>query len=445
MIKQLSSLFKGATFRFILIAFYIAMSSTAGADWDAAPGSQTSGSFWRLHWYERGLTNGNPKLESRFRANSPEVVLHPQFGKREEARANGLMMIFAEEDLSLLTGAELYLETWGGHPGTANKRVTINGRSTYFLPRVGTEEQNCTYSYPSLPLKINDLVNGWNAFQFALDQGTTFWGHMIIDNGCLREALTNRHPDLVRFGIDHFSGNVEVLPAEGRAEFFEIKLSSPEPNPSQISSIDFEGYYTSYDENGNTLVTDWHGFTKARLPQAILGFATNSPFAIQWDTSMLPAQKGVAVRAMIHFKIATNIVYLTAASSAFEIPERKNAKVALYSSRDLPYAFWSRANQKKSCTINLDVEPKQIERAELHVNAWTGGPGKVRDYFTLNGHFFPVAEGSHHELIYNKLPVKPDILRLGANRIDLVSDTEHHGIEIPLPGPCLMVRFKTPE
>jgi len=65
--------------------------------WDSSPSSLTSGSFWRFHWYERGLTNGNPKLESRFRVNSPEVVLHPAYGKREEARANGLMLIPAEE------------------------------------------------------------------------------------------------------------------------------------------------------------------------------------------------------------------------------------------------------------------------------------------------------------------------------------------------------------
>ena len=265
---------------------------------------------------------------------------------------------------------------------------------------------------------------------------------MIIDNACLREALTNNHPDLVQSGLDHFSSDVEVSASKEHTELFEIKLFSSGSDLSRISSVDFEGYYTGYDENGNALTTDWHGFTKGRLSQSHLGSATNPPFAIHWDTTMLPAQKDVAVRAVIHFKTTTNIVYLTAASSTFEIPERKNAKVGLYGSRDLPHGFWSRANQKKTCTINLDVGPEQIERAELHVNTWTGGPGKVREYFRLNSQFFPVAEGSRHELIYSKLEVKPHILNLGLNHIELLSDTEHHGIEIPLPGPCLMVRFK---
>ncbi len=28
------------------------------------------------------------------------------------------------------------------------------------------------------------------------------------------------------------------------------------------------------------------------------------------------------------------------------------------------------------------------------------------------------------------------------NQISLLSDTEHHGIEILLPGPCLMLRYR---
>ena len=258
---------------FAILSSFVICHSALAQRWDAPPGSQTNGIFWRLHWYERGLTNGNPKLESRFRVNSPEVVLHPTYGKREEARANGLMLILAEEDLSRLTAAELYLETWGGHPGTANKRVTVNGRSTYALPRVGTEERNCTYSYPSVPLKISDLVNGWNAFQFALDQGTTFWGHMIIDNACLRETLQRLDPDLQRVGLGDFDAAVKVSPED---DILRVELVGREEKFKDINSVDFQAWYSGYDENGNTLTTDWHGFTKARQPVAHLSTVTNT-------------------------------------------------------------------------------------------------------------------------------------------------------------------------
>ena len=93
------------------------------------------------------------------------------------------------------------------------------------------------------------------------------------------------------------------------------------------------------------------------------------------------------------------------------------------------------------------AEPKSVggEPAELHVNAWTGGAGTVKEYFRLNGHHFPVAEGAKHELIYSRFEVDPGILKQGINVIELLSDTEHHGIEILLPGPCLMIRSKLHE
>jgi len=413
----------------------------AAAGWDSPPGDQTAGRFWRLHWYERGLAHGNPSYERRFRINSPEVVLHPQFGQRAEARENGLMLIGAEEDLFQLTGAELYLEMWGGHPGTANKRFTVNGRSTYHLPRVGTEEKHCTYFYPSVPLKITDLVNGFNAFQFALDQGTTFWGHALIDNACLRVALTNGHRDLVAAGLPGFTATVQARPLTN-GEGFELTLDCPAASQAAIAAVDFQGWYYGYDENGNTLRTDWHGFTKQRQPMAQVGTCTNAPFQLAWDTALLPAQKDVAVRAIVHFRHASTLVFVTAATRGLEIGDRAASQVNLLAPHDLPAGFWSRARQKKQCHFDLDLDPARIEQAELHVVAWTGGPGTVKDYFTLNGQPFPVAEGDRHELVYSRQRVDPRILRRGLNRIELLSDTEHHGIEICLPGPAVMVRYR---
>jgi hypothetical protein len=88
--------------------------SAATATWDSPPFEQHEGRFWRYHWYERGLTNGDPAYDSRFRVNAPETSLHPQFGRRVEARENGMMLIQAEEDLFQVTGAEFYAEAWGG-------------------------------------------------------------------------------------------------------------------------------------------------------------------------------------------------------------------------------------------------------------------------------------------------------------------------------------------
>src|SRR5262245_12767458 len=239
-----------------LTVWGVASIFAATPSWEAPPAQQTSGSFWRFHWYERGLTNGNPAYERRFRINSPEAVLHPAFGKRIEARENGLMLIHAEEDLFQITGAEFYAEMWGGHPGTANKRFTVNGRSTYYLLRVGAEEGHCTYYYPVVPLKILDLVNGYDAFQFALDQGSTFWAHALIDNACVRVALTNGHPDVLSAVLANFMPGVEIGPDATGEERYRIRLAGAENFEARIASVEFQAWHYGYDENGNTVRTD---------------------------------------------------------------------------------------------------------------------------------------------------------------------------------------------
>ncbi len=404
--------------------------------------SKTRGRFIRSYWYERGIEHGNPYFDGRFRVNAPEVVLHPSFMHRTEVRENGMMLVLIEENLSLLSGAELYLELWGGHPGTANKRVTVNGRSTYSLPEVGTAAENCTHSYPTIPLKITDLVNGYNAVQFACDQGTSFWGHFIVDNASLRAVLKDDHPDLKKAGLADFEAGVVAHPKiEGR-EAFPIELSVPSSMQNRIASVDFWGCYYGYDENGNRDFSDWHGFTKNRLPQGILGTSTAPPFSIDWDTSMLPGQKGIGVKAIVRFKDHPQISYETPVARVEEPIGRRKSKVSLYTSKDIPRPFWSRASEGNECTIVIDEDPERIEKAELHVVIWDGGRGKTENPFTLNGHPLAVAGKGHHDVLYRKIGVDPEILKRGPNRIVVLSDTEHHGIEILLPGPALVIRSR---
>jgi len=220
-----------------------------------------------------------------------------------------------------------------------------------------------------------------------------------------------------------------------------LALNVPVEFTSRIDRVDFQGWYNGFDENGNRRETDWHGFTHSRIPGAFVDSITNAAFETRWDTSMLPSQKNVAVRAFVRFKDAPGLVYVSAATTALTIPDRSSANVALYTSPDLPPSFWSRAGQKKTCSIVLDIEPSRIERAELYAVTWTGGAGQVKEYFKLNGRHFPVAEGSQHVPQFSRLAVEPSILKKGPNTIELLSDTEHHGIEIVYPGPALMARY----
>ncbi len=146
--------------------------------------------FEQLYHYQPGDEHANPHFNKRqLRVNAAEVSTHPEFAARSEPRSSGMARIRVDEDLRTVRRVDLDLEIWGGHPGTANKRVTINGRSTYYFPDVGTAEHNCTHQSPSFNLRPIDLVNGYNALQFACDTGDTFWGHYIVDRATLRIGL----------------------------------------------------------------------------------------------------------------------------------------------------------------------------------------------------------------------------------------------------------------
>lgn len=396
------------------------------------------GRLMHQHWYEPGVEHGNPKFNSRFRVNDPEIAFHENLGRRSEVRGNGMMQILSRHHPADIARAELYLELWGGHPGTANKRVTVNGRSIYSIPETGTADQHCTHQYPTIELKPSDLVDGYNVFQFACDKGDSFWGHYIVEQACLRIELK---PEAVDDGFQGISARVSVKPLEGNR--FALSLTNADSIKDRIALIAFQGFYQGYDENGDGRRLDWHGFTKEREPVAYLGVTDSIDEAIVWDASMLPGQENMKARAWIYLNGQENPVYLTE-ETRIDQPLRHPAhEVSFLSPHDMPVPFWSRADNVKTCAIRLDCDPNRIERALLHVVSWDGGAGEVEDYFTLNGHALPIARDAGHDVLYTTHEIDPSWLRQGDNEIRLLSDTHHHGIEILLPGPMLAVKRET--
>ncbi|MGB9605272.1 MAG: hypothetical protein ACP5U2_14390 [Bryobacteraceae bacterium] len=154
---------------------------------------------------------------------------------------------------------------------------------------------------------------------------------------------------------------------------------------------------------------------------------------------MLPAQRDMAVRALVFFKDLLHLVYETPATGGLATFAQRKAVGRVLAARDRPAPFWSRAGRRRVATIAVEINPGRIEQAELHTAVWDGGRGTVAEYFTLNGHPMEVAGASHHDVIYTRLPVSPAFLRQGSNQIVLLSDTDGHGIEILEPGPALVI------
>lgn len=401
--------------------------------------AQPASGFWREYWFVRDLEHGNPPVSSRFRVNDAFAAFQKSFKDRKEVFSNGLMQIPTQTDVTTVRAAELYLELWGGHAGTANKRVAVNGHSTYDLPEDGTAAHLCAHAYPSLPLRVTDLLRGYNAFQFSCERGSSFWGHFIVEEACLRLELPAGHAELAAAGRAGFAARVE---ARSAGETITLSLAGAEGVAGEIAAVDFYGCYDGFDECGAGGGRQWHGFTRAREVLGHLGTVTTPPYRLTWDTAMLPAQTDVAVRAVVRFKSAPEYVYRPPELAGLAVAPRPGVTVAVLGLQELPPRFWSRANRPKRAVIPLPVEPARIERAELHTTAWAGGAGEVKEYFKLNGRHFPVAEGSNHRTQYTIFPVDPALLRTGENIVEVLSDTEHHGIEILKPGPALVVRYR---
>lgn len=398
-----------------------------------------AGQFYREYWaeWDEKITN----CPNRLRVNDTELSLHETFGRRSEAKANGLILVTINEDLFQLKAAQLYLEMWGGHPGTSNKRFLPNGKQVYNVPEVGAAAGHCIYSYPVIPLKVQHLVTGTNAFQFACDRGDSFWGHFIMDNACVRCFLKPDHPDLVKAGLKGFSANVKLSNSSNvLQDVTEVSITCPKEFEKSIASVDYLGRYYGFDDNGDGHENDWNGFTQKKQYQNHIGSASKPPFMVRWNTSMIPTQPNPsAIRAVVHLK--GEFHYATDTIDDLTFPP-KRSRVEMYKCSSIPVPFWSRDSQEKKTIIELPGDISSLKQVHLMIKIWDGGEGNIREPFKINGHPYSItSRKAIHDVVFTVAEVNPKHLQPGKNQITLLSDTEHHGIEVLLPGPVLIARY----
>ena len=245
-------------------------------------------------------------------------------------------------------------------------------------------------------------------------------------------------PELQTFGLAGFRAAVKV---QGNFDGYLLSLDVPAEFAPRIAEVTYQGHYAGYDENGDGRGTDWHGFTKNRVPTAVIGRADSAVSPVEWDTSLLPAQGGMQVRALIRFKGVPNLVYETAPTGGLSRPAIR-PKVILIPGTEQSVPFWSRVNRLKTCQFVLDADPAAVEKAALHIAVWDGGVEKLKEPVTLNGHALDVVGKGKHDVIYKQVPIDPSWLKRGKNTLAVVSDTEHHGVEVLYPGPALAVRLR---
>ena len=289
------------------------------------PGSDDAGGgvLSAVHRYARGPHN--PGKHRMFRVNAPHAGLLADHGGRSEAKANGLMLVPLPHDPRTLAGVRLGVSLWAGHPGTAGRRVAVNGRSV--LPLPGPPDGDVGHAHLTLPLKRSDVVNGWNALQFACDAGSAFWGHFVVDSAWLIADLPPDHPAALAANLDGFAATPAATVDSGNPELLRLSLGVPERFRGRVSGVLYEAEYTGFDENGADPADargephgrERHGFLKDGDPGQPLGYAAalvgadveraGPSFAAAWDRSLIPDQPAgepMRLRAIVLLDAAPN-------------------------------------------------------------------------------------------------------------------------------------------
>ncbi|MBD3239890.1 MAG: hypothetical protein GF331_04840 [Chitinivibrionales bacterium] len=106
--------------------------------------------------------------------------------------------------------------------------------------------------------------------------------------------------------------------------------------------------------------------------------------------------------------------------------------------------IWSRDKKEKKATVTHSAgEPDNADQTMLVTKTWDGGAGSVEEPSTINGHPYDIVSGkATHDVVFTLAPVDPAHLSGGKALLRLYSDTRHRGIEMLLPGPCLIARQK---
>ncbi len=402
---------------------------------------KAQGKFYKEYWAKLD-TNITLNNTNHWRVNDESVSLHERYGPRNEPKANGLLMIPIEEDLFMLEKSELYLELWGGHIKSENKRFYLNGRGPYFLPYSGTEDSYHTFSNPTIPIKIKNLVNGKNAFQFSMDKAESFWGHYIVAQANLKCYLKTEHPILDSLEIKGFNATVIVNSKNNYLkDITPMSLSYKPQYASLIDSVVYIARYAGFDDKGLLKENYWHGFTMKKKYVNHVGTSEVAPFKVNWDTEMIPNQSGaMAIKAIVYLNNGLN--YETDQTGNLIFPKERHT-IRMYKCEPFPALFSSRINKEKTVDITLQNDISNIEKAQLVVKNWGRHHGHNEDPFKLNGYPYDLFSQKVSAMVsFSKIDINPNKLVHGANTITIFSDTKHHPLEIYLPGPILLIKEK---
>jgi hypothetical protein len=376
-------------------------------------------------------------------------------------------------DIQNASKAEVAVSYWGGHLGTSQQRFAINDGRPLGDPAINwiplAQPQNTSSGKPecyyrtvlgrSVSVPLSSLAQGKNSLRFTagpqICYGFQFedggYGYYGIYDFLIRVYYKNNTP--------HPTGQI-TSPADGGTigDNPTITANAAAPAGRSIKQVDFIGYYTDFDWDGDGRFTQWQYALEKGVLTRNLGTATSAPYSITWNNEWIPDQdQPIKIAARITDN--TGMSYVTPAvtvnfkrvgtrsvkmytSTDYVNPEATSGDLKLGVSED----FGIRAGDQRVATIDIGNPPPTARRARIILPTWAGKPDENEtkpdtDAIKLNDFTIAKPYGFANLYAFAQRDVPLTAIKRGANSFTIASGRDGHRLEINWPGPALLVVY----
>jgi hypothetical protein len=372
----------------------------------------------------------------RFGEVDPEGTSEGALSMRPRSRGIRRLAI---KDLDKATRAEVSIQYWGGHIGTADQRFRVNESDWFQVPqpRNTPTEPQCYYrtvvgdNPVEIPLDL--LKEGRNKFQFTCGKQIRYsfnWGLYWIYSFTVRVYY--------RSDKEHINGKI-ISPAGG-TEIGEnpVIAARIDGEADGVKQVDFLALYDDYDWEGNGVYRQWHGQFRDGKVSRHVGTASEPPYSVTWDTTWVPDQD-VPVSFIARIVGKDGTIYMTRPVSNVTF-KREGRSVKMYKATSVPEAFGVRSqrNNWKACKIKVPDSLENAKEARIVLSTWSADHAEE---IGLNRHKLLDRIGEVHDYSFDAIPIPLNYI-LKNNRFYIHSTTEHHAAEVNWPGPAMLIEFE---
>lgn len=352
------------------------------------------------------------------------------------------------DDLKDATKAELGVEYWGGHVGTSEQRLVINGNAAkavhYALPQNVPTRPECyhhqTWGNAATEIPLSILKQGTNTFKFHHSKQICYswnWPQTLTYGLIFRIYYKSSKP--------HPTGTI-TSPKSGATIGENPLITASTRGAAQTY---FVGYYKDFDYEGNGLLTQWHWTTRFTKMKDYIGKSSGNSPRTTWNTSKIPDQKQRVKLAAILVD-SRGYRYMTKAADNLVFKRAKS--IELFKPIRLPEYFCVRVNRpKQSCMLQFTRDIKKATKVELIVSSWScearhnGVVEKPGTGVYINGKLLLQGFGKFHAPNLDVFNVPQSYFKPGVNvcTFEIRSLTKEHACEINVPGPIIRAYFNS--